>query len=573
MAKSEGNFFSILGSIFTWVKWIFSFAVVACVLVFIKEFYPIAKDCWTCSVFESLYDAFSAISMQTFAYFQDKIVVIVSACLALWCVYEMYKAFTPTLNLLYPDAPKINDDFFQKIYKKMFLTIAILGLFIFNEPRKIFANTFEITLDFGSGIGREFIRKKINPDEIPSECKNMQSELVYKDGMSFSENTKNNMICLLKEVNILRQDFTDIGITLVEENKDNLTTTVSVAIATKVIGVVIGVVGGIVGKKALKNFISKRLDLDNLIKKTDNRIKEMTQKLDDIVDPSDRKKMEIEIKKSADYKKELEESMKKLEKKEKGTYVATNTAKTVQKTSSLFAIATAIISFFTQEEVRLGIAGLCLVIGFIILNMFFSFIIVEHMLFLGVSIILLPIIAACYIFEQTRSFATVGIKKTFGFAIGLIFMCIGMVICSEVNDFVLGGMFSAPNSSNITSAKYAISLLKSGNMEEFSKLISSGWFFIYVLFTLGFDYLILKETLNLAGDFKGNISDSKLLQPLLKIGTSSLKVVKSVSREVNNYISYGGMDLKDRGAYIDELLKRRKIKKAKKEAEENNETN
>ena len=548
MAKSEGNFFSILGSIFTWVKWIFSFAVVACVLVFIKEFYPIAKDCWTCSVFESLYDAFSAISMQTFAYFQDKIVVIVSACLALWCVYEMYKAFTPTLNLLYPDAPKINDDFFQKIYKKMFLTIAILGLFIFNEPRKIFANTFEITLDFGSGIGREFIRKKINPDEIPSECKNMQSELVYEDGMSFSENTKNNMICLLKEINILRQDFTDIGITLVEENRDNLITTASIAIATKVIGVVIGVVGGIAGKKALKNFISKRLKIDELIEKAQKKGK--TKDLE-----------------------KLKEMKKKVEKAEKGTYVATTTAKTVQKASSLFAIATAVISFFTQEEVRLGVAGLCLVIGFIILNMFFSFIIVEHMLFLGVSIILLPIIAACYIFEQTRSFSTVGIKKTFGFAIGLIFMCIGMVICSEVNDFILGGMLSAPNSSNITSAKYAISLLKSGNMEEFSKLISSGWFFIYVLLTLGFDYLILKETLNLAGDFKGNISDSKLLQPLLKIGTSSLKVVKSVSREVNNYISYGGMDLKDRGAYIDELLKRRKIKKAKKEAEKNNETN
>lgn len=574
MAKSGGNFFSILGSIFTWIKWIFSFAVVACVLVFIKEFYPIAKDCWTCSVFESIYDAFSAISMQTFAYFQDKIVVVISVCLALWCVYETYKAFTPTLNLLYPDAPKINDDFFKKIYKKMFLTIAILGLFIFNDPRNIFANTFEITLDFGSGIGREFIRKKVDQDKIPAECKNMPTELIYKDGMSFSENTKNNMVCLLKEINLLRQDFSDIGITLVEENKDNLITTVTMAVVTKVGAVVIGLVGRVAGGKILKNLVNKKGKVKELSKKADDRIKELTEKLDNTTDPKDRKKIQDNIQKFERDKKEFEEMMQKLEKGEAATTTTTKVTKTVGEASTFLAIGTAIISFFTQEEVRLGIAGLGLIIGFTILNMFFSFIIVEHMLFLGVSIILLPIIAACYIFEQTRNFATVGIKKTFGFAIGLIFMCIGMVICSEINDFVLGGMFSAPASSNITSTQQAIALLKSGNTEEFSELISSGWFFIYVLLTLGLDYLILKETLNLAGQFKGDISNSKLLQPLLQIGKSSLQVIKSVSREVEGYMLYGTMGMRDKGAYIDDILKRRReIKKARKEAKNSDVTN
>ena len=85
--------------------------------------------------------------------------------------------------------------------------------------------------------------------------------------------------------------------------------------------------------------------------------------------------------------------------------------------------------------------------------------------------------------------------------------------------------------------------------------------------------LILKETLNLAGQFKGDISNSKLLQPLLQIGKSSLQVIKSVSREVEGYMLYGTMGMRDKGAYIDDILRRRKIKKARKEAKNSDVTN
>ena len=87
-----------------------------------------------------------------------------------------------------------------------------------------------------------------------------------------NSNTKNNMVCLLKEINLLRQDFTDIGITLVEENKDKLTTTVTIAVVTKVVSVVTGLVGGVARKKILKNILNKNYinEIKKIIRESEN---------------------------------------------------------------------------------------------------------------------------------------------------------------------------------------------------------------------------------------------------------------------------------------------------------------
>ena len=543
--KSDTGFFEILGTIFTWVKWILVLAVCVSFFVLGTNLYPIFKDCWTCNVFENIYDAFSVISMQTFSYFQDKVIVIISVCLALWIVYETYKALSPSLSL-YPEQDKIDENYFKTIYKKIFLVVAVVGLFIVNNPRNIFANTFEITLDFGSGVGRELLRKKItDPKMIPPECQNMPDELIYKEGHALSENTKNNMVCLLKEVHALKYTYTDIGIELFEYGAEPILTTVVVGVSTKVLAWVGGFITKKIGNRILKVIEDKIKRLDILVEKFKKKDPKNTERLENL------KKLKDQL--------------------EKGKNTAKNmvrTGKFIKEHDDWFGILPVIISFLSNENVRMGVAGLGITIGLFIINLFFAFIIIEQLLFLGVTIILLPIIAGCYIFEQTRSFATTALQRTFSYAIGLIFLCIGMVMCAEINDWILGGMFSAPIGSNITTPQQALSFLQSGDIESFNAMVGDYWYFLYVFFAIGINALIMKESQTFAGWFNGNISDSSLVEPLKKLGKSSYTFTTSVIREVKEYRKSGSIGLADKGSYIDTLLKKRKLKKLQKEQSE-----
>lgn len=187
--------------------------------------------------------------------------------------------------------------------------------------------------------------------------------------------------------------------------------------------------------------------------------------------------------------------------------------------------------------------------------MFFSFIIVEYMLFLGVAIILMPVLAVCYIFETTRRYATVSISNTFSFALRLIFTCIAMVMCAEVNDWILGGMFSV-SGTNITTPQTLIGLLKAGNIEEFNRLVGTTWYFVYVIIAVGLDGAIMMQSGKFAGWFGASVSDSSLVQPLKSMGLSTLSLTKSVIREVKDYRKNGETKLQDRGSKLDYLLKR-----------------
>lgn len=534
MAQKEGNgFFSIFGSIFTWVKWIVVLLIVILLFILGVKLYPILKDCWTCNILSGIYNTFSILGAKTFEYFQENVMVLISVCLALWIVHQTYIALKPSLTFLAPSEPKFNADFIKNIYKKIFLTVAVIGLVILNNPRNVFSNTFEITLDFGTNISREFLRKKIiDKSKIPPECVETSKELSYSNGGVLSDNTRDDMVCLLKEVNLLRHDYMDIGIALVEHSKPGLiylfAKTVFIKAATSLGG------RAIAKKFSPKHLAKQKKKLAKLGKNSEN---------------AEKNKQAIE---------RLEKSIKDIENDAKNGGKKAKSykfwGKTLSKSSNTIALASAIFDFFLFEDVRMGLAGIGLVMGLFIINMFFAFIIIEKILFLGISILLLPLLAACYIFEQTRNFATTALKDTFSFAIGLIFMSITMVMCAEINDWILGGMFSAPDADNVTQTAKAIALIKAGKIDEFNDLVGSNWYFIYVIFVIGVNALLIKSAGTFASWFNGSISDSDLVKPLWDIGTSTYKTTKSVVREIKLFADKGEMSGKDTGRFIDRFI-------------------
>ena len=537
--KTDRGFFSIFGTIITIARWVLMGLFVLLIILLGVNLYPVLKDCWTCNIFTSLYNAFSIMGAYTFEYFQENIFVLISVCLALWIVYETYMALEPSLTFLAPGTPKFDESFFKKIYKKIFLTTAVVGLVLMNSPRNVFSSTFEITLDFGTSISREFLRKKIiDKSKIPPECVQTSRELVYSTDGVLSDNTRDDMVCFLKEVNILRQDYMDLGIALVEYSKPGLIAMAGTAVAAKFITYFLG-------KSISKRFSAK------WVKKQEKKLDKLAKQ-----GAENAKKAEKNKKKIEKIKKLLEEAEADVENGGKKQKRSKTIGKFISNESTNVAIGTAIVEFLASDTIRMGIAGLGLVIGLFLINMFFAFVIVEKMLFLGVSILLLPILAACYIFDQTRSFATKSLKDTFSFAIGLIFMSITMVMCAEINDWILGGMFSAPSNMNVSRTQLAIQLLKENKIDEFEKLIGTSWYFVYVIFVIGVDALLMKSAGTFASWFNGSFSDSDLVKPLWRMGTSAYKTTLSVVREVKAYRKYGDMKLRDGGGFIDRLLKK-----------------
>ena len=226
----------------------------------------------------------------------------------------------------------------------------------------------------------------------------------------------------------------------------------------------------------------------------------------------------------------------------RGKYYAKKTNKTrktgeyISDNASKVANLSSIIAFITNEDIRMGASGIALIIGLFMVNMLFAFIIIENMIFMGVALLIFPILAVCYVFEQTRSYATAGLSKLFTFAKGLIFMCIAIVICNEINDWVLGGIFSSPNETNISSTKYALTLLKEGEIDKFNEIVGD-WYFLYVIFALTLNFKLIKEEGTFAGWFGGSVSESGLGQSVWSFSKSIINKTKSVGRDAVKYIN------------------------------------
>ena len=116
MAEKKTGIFEKLGVISSVVKWIVSILFIVFIFVLGTNIYPILKDCWTCDVFRDMYNIFGKIGLTTFDFFQNYVLIVVSVCLALWIAYKTFEALSPTLDaMLYPDAPKFDDNFIKTI--------------------------------------------------------------------------------------------------------------------------------------------------------------------------------------------------------------------------------------------------------------------------------------------------------------------------------------------------------------------------------------------------------------------------------------------------------------------------
>ncbi len=515
MLDTLSNSSTLFKSIRKWILFLIAIIILTYLIVnTVSGAYTVLTECWVCEVVENIYDAFSRVSYETFDMFQNDALVLLSVALALWIVYETYNIFF-VKGISGNFGINITPDYFKMIYKKLFLATFVIGAFLLNSPRNVFSNTYEIVLDFGSGIGRSVLHKKIDQLglSVPDECKNQSTDLVYKEGMALSENTKDNMVCLIKETDILRKNYMEIGINLFEYGLPSL-------IVTAVINVSIRVVGFITGKTLQK------VGSEKWVKGIQKKIDKIQKKIDK---SSDKKKKDRWKKLIDDLMEDIEnpDSQKVKRQQHAGRFISNNADK--------FANVSSIVAIIANDSVKMGLTGIVLVIGLFMVNMLFAFIIIENMLFMGVSLLIFPFLAICYVFNETRSYATAGLKKLWSFAKGLIFVCIAIIICNEVNDWVLGGMFSTPGESNISTTKHALKLLQAGEIDKFNELVGSPFYFFYALFAIIVNFKIISEAPKFAGWFTGSVSQSELGKSVWNFSKSVVKWSTSIGRELKTY--------------------------------------
>lgn len=554
MADSTSNKIALFSSIKKWIFFIFSVALLTYLIINTTSgVYTLLTECWVCTVFENIYDTFSRVSYNTFEFFQNDALLLLSVALALWIVYETYQVFKNGLN---GKGINVSPDFFKTIYRKLFLAVFVIGALLLNSPRNVFSNTYEIVLDFGSGIGRTVLRKKIYEQglTVPAECEAKQSaELVYKEGMALSENTKENMVCLIKEVDLLRQNYIQIGINLFEYSLPALITAIVANVSIRT--------AGFFGGRALQNF-----GTDKWLKKINKRIEKQSIKLSKQKNSKKAKKIQENI---DNLKEKLDTVV---------DDVANNNSKTVKRqqragrtisnNAEKFANVSSIVALVTSNDIRMGLTGIALIIGLFMVNMLFAFIIIENMLFMGVSLLIFPFLAICYTFNYTRNYATAGLSRLWGFAKGLIFICIAIIICNEINDWILGGMFSASNKTNISTTRYALKLLENGEIEKFNALVKNPFYFLYAIFAILLNFKIISEAPKFAGWFGGSISESALGKSVWNFSKSIVNWTKSSGRALVGYNKQpGNVSIIDRSKFAFGKIKDKfsKLKQAKDE--------
>ena len=524
---------------FFWESVVFKWIVaIICAAIFVggivaggSAAYQIVTTCWACDVFRTIYDSLSRTANDVFGIFQGKAILLLSVGLALWMVHETYKIFITGISIN-PEI-KLDAEYFKKIYKKIFLATAVIGLFLINSPRNVLANTFEIILDFGSAVGRQLLHGKVSElgAEIPAECKISGGELKYSEGMALSDTTRDNMVCLMREVDTVRRDYIELGVQLFEHG-------------TKAILIDIGLQVGIRLGATVASILLKRVGTDGWLKGKDKSIGRQQDKIKGLEDkireasgqnrPTDALKNQLErAQKSLARTQDSVDTVRKDIAENAGRNVRrTQTiGKAVAKTNGFVANAISVGHFIGDEDFRMGVAGVVVLGGFFFVNLMFAFILIENLLFFGIAVVIFPFLAACYVFEgPLRGFATHALKSQFAFAIGLIFMCLATVMCANINDWLLGGMISSPDPSKISGARHAIGLLKAGDIDGYNKLVGTGWFFLYALFAVMVNGKLLAEARTFAGWFSGTMIEGKLGKNLATLGKSAVTTLASVTR-------------------------------------------
>ena len=106
-------------------------------------------------------------------------------------------------------------------------------------------------------------------------------ELIYTENGVLSDNTRDDMVCLLKEVNILRHNYMDVGIELAEYSKPYLEGTFTKVIVAKIATFTIG---KIIASKFSKKWFKRQEKKLAKLSKDPEKNKEALEKLKKIVE-------------------------------------------------------------------------------------------------------------------------------------------------------------------------------------------------------------------------------------------------------------------------------------------------
>lgn|GEM_PF-3232211 len=561
----------------------------------------IYKTCWTCGIFANIYNAISYGAAEIVPTMQGSALAVMSVGLALWIVYKTYQVFVGEKA---GELPKMEVDagYFSEIYKRFLLAFAIGVLFLgafgsVISPRFVLANTVELALDFGTSVGRHVLQRsmiehefarKIPDGSRPGEpnCRAQDRELRYgrpEGEQLLSDTTRDNLLCLTLEMDALRQEYQELGWIFVKNGgpqiRDAILWNIGLRVGIRVLTGVLSRAGSRLITKLRKQATRAATAATRLGPKL-TKAKAATAAAQRAKDAAAAAARQAPSKVATKNLDRATRNLAKAQRAERGLEKTISEAprraaeanrqlKEIQDNRlpsstrraqsagrlldnagipGLAGNASTVIYIIASPALRMALAGIIIVGGFIFINLLFAFIIIEQFLFLGAVVILFPFLAAGYVFDETRSYATTALQNVLKFAIGLIVVCFVAAFCVELNLWIFGSMFgSGENAMTAGEALAMINADPKNGLDDFIDTVDSRWYFLWVLLAIMVNAKLLSEARTFAGWFGGDFQQSALGENLFNLGASAAGYILSAHKKGIAYIARGAKAKKEDG--------------------------
>jgi ribosome assembly protein YihI (activator of Der GTPase) len=460
------------------------------------------------------------------------------------------------------------------------------------SPRAVFGWSYEVVLNFGAGIGRELLERRLKadgmaiPDQVPVngkdgekiDCRANSSGLEYEsDDHALSRTTRDSFVCMIAEIDALRRDYYALGSEMMKYGGGEVVGMIVANIAMRA--------AAFFGGRALRKIGTKKWlkNMENKVSKGKTEATEVKSAPMGGRPPAKPKVLSDTTTTSVDPKTGAKTTTHTVvvhngRQRETSTSTVTQTRSSQNAEATLAKIneqlaknkhaldnkhalgrklqdfggflsnAGTLIFILINEDVRVGLAGITLLGGFFFINLMFSFILIEQMLILGVALILFPFLAVCWFFKATEEYAVKSFQNAFSFAIGLVFLCLMAVVCIELNNWILGGMLTTAD-GDITTPRMAAEVIRAcnegGNCDvgKFVAITGTHWYFLYVLFAVYLNAKLLNEAPQFASWFGGGgAGESGIGKSLKSFGQSAVGYVMSGSRKFMGVVANNEKD-------------------------------
>ena len=536
----------------------------------------ILNTCWTCEVIANVYDVISFNAMRIVPDMQFAALAAMSVGLALWIVHKTYVILVGDKADQLPSM-KVEANYFTEIYKRFVLAFVIAFVFLGGiGTRTILENTFELAVDFGSSVGRHILQRQIinhgfghnitdGSRHGEPDCRRAPRERVWQEGAALSDTTRNSLVCLALEMDLVRREYQKLGWLLIQNGGPAIMRAIAFNVGTRVMvffgGRALARGGGRVFLRAQGMWLNnRRLANEARRTRTLERLRGQAEAAGAAGDTAGRARIMrryTSVNRSARQAREAyDRSIGEVADALAGGVPTGAAARTIRRQRYMGRLmydtglpaflgnATTFFYILASADLRMALAGIILVGGFIFINLLFAFIIIEQLLFMGVAIILFPFIAACWVFEATRRYAQGALQSLMKFAIGLIAICFVAAFCIELNLWILGGMFGSY--SGITSVSEALDIIRLGDaygegygVGDFVDMVDNNWYFLWALLAVALNAKLLGETGKFASWFGGEFSQSKMGSEFFGYGKSAAVYMVSATQK-------GSVALKDK---------------------------